>query len=270
MQFRKTPRPRTNWLGLMLAMACAGGLLYWTLQTGRETETIYDGIYRANSNQLSIVATAEGQSSTVIVPSWDWFHTGQLWEYISAKTPRKQMIEGALVQPTVKASTEGDMRIDSRMKPALSQLFAAAQTDGIDLMLSSAYRTRDDQQNLYDLYLVLKGRAYVDSYIAQPGSSEHETGLAVDIASSSPACQKDSDACTLEPAAIAWLHQNAPRFGFLQRYPTGKQSITGVAGEAWHYRYVGVPLAQFLDKENLTFDEFVTQIAPGYTKPIAN
>lgn len=264
MHLDKKPRHRTNWIGLILATAMASYVGWWVIDTARSINSSYEETTAANLNTPNIVAKAESGDRSAIVPSWEWFHDGQIWEYISKWSPRKSSREGALVPVTVKASSEGDMRIDVRAKAPLARMFDAAKRDGIDLMLSSAYRSRKDQQDLYDLYLVLKGRSYVDSYVAPAGASEHETGMVVDISSDSPDCVKDSDACTLQPEAIVWLAENAPSYGFIQRYPSGKQSTTGVAGEAWHYRYVGVMLAEFLDSENLTFDEFVRQVAPGY------
>ena len=90
--------------------------------------------------------------------------------------------------------------------------------------------------------------------------------MSVDLASASGQCEADSDDCALTQAAISWLSENAPRFGFIQRYPEGKQPITGVAFEPWHYRYVGVTLATAMSQSELTLDEVVEQIAPGLKK----
>ncbi len=264
-QSRKT-RHQTNWIVLSVLAICSFALAYWTQQAGRQIDAIYADVMKNTAKQSSVVARIQGDVKTIIVPTWDLFHKGQLWEYIGKSAPRQDVIQGALIDTPVKASDEGDMRVDVRIKSSLIEMFKAAEADGTPLMLSSAYRSRDDQQKLYDLYLTLQGRTYVDSYVALPGTSEHETGLVIDIASESPDCLKDSDKCNLHPNSIAWLSKNAARFGFLQRYPSGKQSITGIAGEAWHYRYVGRTLAEFLDQESLTFDEFVHQVAPGYTK----
>lgn len=258
------PSYSTSWLGLSVIALCAFGLAYWTQQAAKQIDTTYTNVMNITASQPSYAAKIEGETDTMVVPTWDWFHDGQIWEYIGKSAPRNKSIEGALINSPVKASHEGDIRVDVRLKASLSEMFKAAEADGTPLMLSSAYRSREDQQKLYDLYLTLQGRAYVDSYVATPGTSEHETGLAIDIASESPDCLKDSDKCNLHPNSIAWLSDNAARFGFLQRYPSGKQSVTGIAGEAWHYRYVGRTLAEFLDHESLTFDEFIRQVAPGY------
>ncbi|NCU30450.1 D-alanyl-D-alanine carboxypeptidase family protein [Candidatus Saccharibacteria bacterium] len=268
MRITKTSKtsPSTSWFGLFFIAACSLGLAYWTQLAAQEANIAYANVLDTTADQTSIVTKIEGDASSMNIPAWSWFREGQIWEYIEKSAPRQKAIEGALIESPVKASKEGGMRVDVRMKSSLIEMFQVAEAEGVPLMLSSAYRSRDDQQNLYDFYLALQGRAYVDSYVAKPGASEHETGLAIDVSSESPDCLNDSDKCNLHPDSISWLSENATRFGFLQRYPSGKQSITGVAGEAWHYRYIGRTLAEFLERENLTFDEFVRQVAPGYAK----
>ncbi|OYW42367.1 hypothetical protein B7Z28_01580 [Candidatus Saccharibacteria bacterium 32-45-3] len=126
-------------------------------------------------------------------------------------------------------------------------------------MIASAYRSSADQKELYDLYMTTRGQAFTQQHVAEPGSSEHQTGMSIDVSTLTNTCLSDSDTCTLQPQDILWVEENAPRYGFIQRYPSGKQSITGINGEQWHYRYVGVALAQFLTKHKLTLDEFVEQ-----------
>jgi D-alanyl-D-alanine carboxypeptidase len=133
-------------------------------------------------------------------------------------------------------------------------------------MFSSTYRSALDQRVIYDTFQSLYGKEYVHDYVAVPGASEHQTGLAVDIATASRDCSVDANACSLDADAMAWLRAHAADYGFIERYPSGKQSITGVAGEHWHYRYVGVPLAKALDGAHMTLDEFVQQTAPGYAR----
>lgn len=265
----RKPKPQTSWIGLLLVAVCASVLGYWTISNAQQIDQNYATTSHQAMTTPSVALSLEGGRSSINIPDWSWFKPGQIWEYMSPSTPRKSTVEGALIQSPVEISSDSDARIDSRIKPSLLAMFEAASDDGVDLMLSSAYRSRDSQQNLYDLYLTIRGRAWVDNYVALPGHSEHETGLVVDISTADPGCRKDSNACTLQPNAIAWLEDNAGRFGFIQRYPSGKQSITGVASEAWHYRYVGTELAKFLKTEDVTFDEFVRDAAPGYAKQVS-
>ena len=86
-----------------------------------------------------------------------------------------------------------------------------------------------------------------------PGCSEHETGLAVDIVATDN--QRLDDTQEQTPETI-WLHENCWRFGFILRYPAGKEDVTGIDYESWHYRYVGIEAARYLTEQQLTLDEF--------------
>lgn len=211
------------------------------------------------------VAAATVGNVSVSVPSWNYFATGQIWNLVSEKHKIPLTYVPELTSVAVHHAPGADQAAVTAEKP-LESLVAAAQSDGIALMLSSAYRSAKDQQDTYDSLLALHGTEYVHEYVASPGASEHQTGLAVDFSSASRECELNANDCSLDAEAIAWLRDHAVDYGFIERYPSGKQSITGVAGEHWHYRYVGVPLAKALTKANLTFDEFVQQVALGYSR----
>lgn len=216
----------------------------------------------SNSND---VAAANIGNSTLHIRTWENFTKGNIWSLVSKAHALPESFTPKLISAPV-AHTSGDLQVAERIGPYLTALFKAAAKDDIDLMLSSAYRSASDQQQVYTSYLNMYGQSYVNSYVALPGTSEHQTGLAVDIATKSTECQHGANNCSLDYASIVWLNQNAEKFGFIQRYPSGKQSITGISGEAWHYRFVGVQLAQLLSDNNMTLDEFVQQVAPGYSK----
>jgi D-alanyl-D-alanine carboxypeptidase len=114
-------------------------------------------------------------------------------------------------------------------------------------MVRSAYRSSTDQQ-------ALRSGAINSSdagYIAEPGQSEHQAGLAVDFNSSPITCQT----CSLDTVSAAWLAMHAPEYGFILRYPSDKVAITGYPAESWHYRYVGKDLALAMQKANLAYEE---------------
>lgn len=211
----------------------------------------------------STVASVEIGDTTLAIPTWSLFRTGDMWSLVSAKRTLPVSFTPDLVAVSVPAYTEG-LKVSAKIATPLASLFQAAAADGVSLMLSSAYRSAEEQRALAEGYLAARGPAYVAAYIAAPGASEHQTGLAVDIATADSACRVNSDKCSLDRASIEWLRAHAKDYGFIERYPFGKASITGIEGEAWHYRYVGVPLARALTAANMTLDEFVTQTAPGY------
>lgn len=209
------------------------------------------------------VAAASLGNTTISIPSWNYFNPGQLWNLVSDKHTISLDYVPELTSAAVSHAPDAEQVSAVTEKP-LESLVTAAQSDGISLTLSSAYRSAKDQQDTYNSLLALHGTDYVHEYVAVPGASEHQTGLAVDIATATHGCAIDANSCSLDAGAITWLRKHAASYGFIERYPSGKQSITGVAGEHWHYRYVGVPLAKALTGANLTLDEFVQQIAPGY------
>jgi hypothetical protein len=118
---------------------------------------------------------------------------------------------------------------------ALDNLKDAARDAGISMPVASAYRSYALQETLYNDYVKKDGKAKADTYSARPGYSEHQTGLAVDF---SPIDDAFKDSSQYE-----WLVKNAHRFGFVLRYPEGKDSVTGYTFEPWHWRYIGVEAA---------------------------
>lgn len=128
-------------------------------------------------------------------------------------------------------------------------LIAAAVNDGLHLIPFSTYRSYDYQSRLYQSYLAHDSQANVDTYSARPGSSEHQTGLAIDIRSSSLNSNlTDSD--------YSWMQSHSYLYGFIIRYTKNNQSITGYQEEPWHIRYLGVDLATKVHNSGLTYDEY--------------
>ncbi len=121
----------------------------------------------------------------------------------------------------------------------------------IHLMVNSSYRPYKDQEEIYNDYKNISLK-YADSYAARPGYSEHQTGLALDITSLEHPNQKSFT----ESEEYEWLKNNCHKYGFILRYPEGKEDITGYNTESWHFRYVGVDVATQIHNENITFDEY--------------
>lgn len=124
----------------------------------------------------------------------------------------------------------------------------AARSDGISMYVVSAYRTENYQRSLYNNKVRSGGKVYADNYSARPGHSEHQTGLAVDINSTYVSFENS--------AAYRWLQKHAHEYGFIMRYPKGKEWITGYAYEPWHYRYVGIDAATIIHEEGITYEEY--------------
>lgn len=137
---------------------------------------------------------------------------------------------------------------------ALTALFQEAKKEGFTLKARSGYRSYATQDGLYRSNVAKNGQTYADKYSARPGHSEHQTGLAMDITSSSVNNQLSETFG--ETAEGLWVAQNAHRFGFIIRYPKGKESITGYNYEPWHLRYVGPTLAGEIFQSTLTMEEY--------------
>lgn len=152
---------------------------------------------------------------------------------------------------------ENGQVVDARIYEPLMQMFEAARSINLDRLpnVESGYRSMEKQQSLYDQKLseFLNGgysdeeaRALTEKWVSVPGTSEHQLGIAVDISG--------------EVYDIyAWLQENSWRYGFILRYPPDKTSITGVSGEEWHYRYVGVEAATEIHENALCLEEYLEQ-----------
>lgn len=137
---------------------------------------------------------------------------------------------------------------------ALEEMFEAAEIDGIYLAGVSGYRSHSTQTALFNRYVERDGYEVAKTYSAEPGTSEHETGLAIDVTSSDGKCAAQD--CFGGTVEAIWLENNAQAYGFIIRYPKGKEDITGYKYEPWHLRYVGVELAQLLHEQGLTLEEY--------------
>ncbi|MGD9560159.1 MAG: D-alanyl-D-alanine carboxypeptidase family protein [Oscillospiraceae bacterium] len=120
----------------------------------------------------------------------------------------------------------------------------------------SGFRSREEQHDIFESTLKERGEAFARSYVALPGCSEHETGLAVDLANA----QSIVDFITPDfPAEgrFARFADLCSLYGFIERYPKGKSDVTGIAFEPWHFRYVGQPHARIMQKNGWTLEEYV-------------
>lgn len=125
--------------------------------------------------------------------------------------------------------------IDKEAYESYKQMKADATSLGLNIWIQSGYRSYDLQKSLYEKYVNRDGKTAADTYSARPGHSEHQTGLAFDLNTITDAFQYTDEG--------KWVNDNAYRYGFILRYPKGKEHITGYKYESWHLRYVGVDLA---------------------------
>lgn len=155
-------------------------------------------------------------------------------------------------------------QIDSRAYPDLQAMMDAARKEGLAPLICSSYRTRDKQQTLFtrkvQSYISRgesreKAEALAAEWVARPGTSEHELGLALDIVSTANQNLDDSQEDTPEQQ---WLMEHCAEYGFILRYPTDKSALTGVGYEPWHYRYVGREAAAEITERGLCLEEYLS------------
>lgn len=250
----------------LLVLALIGVTVY-ALNALHDSEKIYQQISDSVSAQSIVAKKTQIGDATINIPNYDMFKPGRVWALVSKKHPLKGEAGYTLIDiPVAHGDQDKPMKVAKNISDRLQQLVNAAEADGEPLMVSSAYRSLKDQQELRDEFVKENGEAAAKQYVSPVGASEHHTGLAVDLSSLSDECAADSNSCSLSQSGAAWLAKNAYRFGFIQRYPSGKQEVTGVGYEPWHYRYVGIPLAKAMAGSGLTFDEVVAQLAPGYAQ----
>ncbi len=158
----------------------------------------------------------------------------------------------------------GGMRADVHCAEALKQMLSDCAAAGCPASVSAAYRSADEQRELYDsrvLELVSGGlsedaaAAAAAAQLGEPGCCEHETGLAVDLLDAGNPAMDLSQADT---AAQRWLADNCRNYGFILRYPPGTEDITGMDYQPWHYRYVGAEAAEQIYQLGLTLEEYVS------------
>ncbi len=135
---------------------------------------------------------------------------------------------------------------------------------GVNFTIVSSYRSYDTQNYLYNNYVATYGQTASDTFSARPGYSEHQTGFTIDFGSSSGAvCNLDD--CFGSTSEGVWLAQHAYEYGFILRYPSDKQQITGYKSEPWHFRYIGRDLALEMKNNSITTLEEYFGISGGET-----
>ncbi|MBD8499913.1 M15 family metallopeptidase [Paenibacillus arenosi] len=163
-----------------------------------------------------------------------------------------------LVEPQVKFSFDGphekrQLRQDAAT--ALEQLFQQAESEGIELNAVSGYRSYKRQTSVYNNHVNTKGEEYANRVSAKPGTSEHQTGLTMDV--SSPSANNELEQSFGDTTEGQWLAEHAHEFGFIIRYTKDGEAITGYMYEPWHIRYVGKEAAQAIFEQGTTLEQFL-------------
>lgn len=149
-------------------------------------------------------------------------------------------------------------QVDERIYPELQEMFDAARADGLHLFVAEGYRTREEQQQLLDEKIAeyeneghsgAEAETLAKQWVAVPGFSEHQLGIAVDINADNAGSSDDE--------VYSWLAENSWQYGFIKRYPPDKTEITGTVNEPWNYRYVGKEAAQEIVSRGVCLEEYI-------------
>lgn len=181
------------------------------------------------------------------------------WEYILADSDNNI---GTYTPPHVTTIENTAQYFDDRAIGALTEFLTAARAAGYSPYIQNAYRSYQSQNYIYNgrasqiawpEYPTAEDYAEAAKYVAEPGTSDHQTGLGVDI---TDRYYSSLDASKMDQDFLAWLRENCAKYGFILRYPAAKESITGW-NEPWHFRYVGVEAATYIMDNNLCLEQFV-------------
>ncbi|MCM3697382.1 M15 family metallopeptidase [Microbacterium oleivorans] len=199
------------------------------------------------STGSSILHRMKGYFSPVTTAQWRSAGSPK----VTTVAPAKPMhIRGILiVNKSIPLPSSYGNGLRPELTSAWSRMRADAKKDGISLSIISGFRSYASQQSVFASKVRQHGRAEAERRSARPGHSEHQTGLAIDVNSISQSWG--------ETRAGRWVAANAHRYGFIVRYPKGKEKVTGYRWEPWHLRYVGTGTATHLKKTGLTLDEYL-------------
>jgi len=238
-------------LGVIFLLAACGYLLFLMPKTAAEDQEMMSGATETETiSETPAVETAVQTETPEPTPTSDLPDVDiNSWELtlVNADNPIGEYV------PEV-SEIEG-IPLDSRIIEPMQEFISAARAEGLSVLLSSGYRSYDEQSYLYNRKVEQYGDAEVAaSIVARPGTSEHQTGLACDITDQYYELKNSS----LEDTALfQWMSQHCQEYGFIVRFPKDKEEITGIIYEPWHFRYVGKEVAQYMVEHNLCLEEFV-------------
>ncbi|WP_237389531.1 M15 family metallopeptidase [Bacillus sp. USDA818B3_A] len=200
--------------------------------------------YSNDSDDVEVVQNPE--SITVLINKQNKLPDG--YEPSDLVTPNISFIDNQIEK----------RKMRSEASSAIEKLFTGASEQGISLLGVSAYRSYQSQAELFKYYENQDGYQNALNYSALPGTSEHETGLAIDVTGGSGKCAAED--CFAGTKEAKWIQDHAADYGFIIRYPDNKKPITGYKYEPWHLRYVGTSLAKTIMGQGITLEEYYNAI----------
>lgn len=180
------------------------------------------------------------------------------WNYlilVNRENPLRRFPDADMLEPVLEEYP--DVLMEHRAARALRALLEAIGNRG-EIIPVSGFRTQAEQQKIWDDTLLERGEEFTRKFVAYPGCSEHQTGLAIDLGANLPEidfiCPEFPDT-----GLFGKFREKAADFGFIERYPKGKEAVTGIGAEPWHFRYVGVPHAAVMKAGGLVLEEYAEE-----------
>jgi D-alanyl-D-alanine carboxypeptidase len=248
-------KKRKNWqkrksLALLIVILISLGL--WVYGSHR------DGQNNSSSTQSNSPSTSNSSTNGFNKNQYSQNDPSSIWVVVNkGRVLPSSYIPTDLVAPNIPlrlSSASDEMHVRKEAALALEGLIVAANTQNIHLMLASGYRSYSTQVSVYAAEVKGVGQVQADRESARPGHSEHQTGLAADLEPVSRTCQLDQ--CFANTPEGKWLAANSYKYGFIIRYPKDGESITGYEYEPWHVRYVGTGLAEQIQANRQTLEQF--------------
>ena len=215
--------------------------------TGRPAETLMIRVSEMIAQQAAGIgadvaaAAADPYRDRPDIDPDDWMYIlANPWNDIGDYTPELASLEG--------------QQFDVRIVDDMQAMAEAARNEGLSVVLSSGYRSFETQTYLYNRKVSQYGEAVAQTIVAKPGTSEHQTGLCCDI---TDRYYEMKDASLENTPMYRWMSEHCDEFGFIVRFPKGKEDVTGIIYEPWHFRYVGVEAATYIMEHDLTLEEFL-------------
>lgn len=227
---------------IIVLFICFTGVISWKLENKAEGSTLSNLVKRVEDTSVLTSASKAKGNDLILVNKQNFLEN----DYVPENLVRPNI-------PFLEDCTEEEMQLQKHAAKALERLVNAAKDENITLIGSSGYRSYQTQVEVYNSYCKKKGKSYTLQYVASPGSSEHQTGLAIDITNSSRCFDKNSK-------EAKWLADNAYKYGFILRYLEGKIDITGYNYEPWHIRYVGKKVAKEIYNNSETLEEYLERL----------
>lgn len=251
--------------GIVIVLLCVGASAWYFLfrskpqqSTPTTSETTNTNNQQSQTTQPQPEPTTPPATPSTPTTSWPVQLTMTEAASLTVDVNKKHKLPDTYVPAGL--TSYGGVSLRAEAATAMNNLVLAANSNGYSLKMISGYRSYTSQASIYNNYVAQDGQAAADTYSARPGFSEHQTGLAADVGNGT--C--DLEICFGDTPVGKWIAQNAQNYGFIVRYPQGKEADTGYQYEPWHLRYLGVDTAKAIYASGKTMDQYYGIPAGGY------